>query len=115
MTTQSKLDQAMLSQLKELLGERFDELVARFVGDGNKRMERLRVAVANKDFELMRVEAHGLKGSSFNMGANLLGGLCADLEDAGQNQDETKLTTKLAALEKEFAAACTELQAYLKP
>lgn len=114
MKSASKLDQAMLAQLQELLGERFEELVQRFIGDGSKRLERLRVAVAQKDFALIRSEAHGLKGSSFNMGANLLGGACADLEDAGQDREEAGLTTKLAALEKEFAAACTALQGYLK-
>lgn len=115
MKSPSKLDQAMLTQLKELLGERFEELVQRFIGDGSKRMERLRVAVAQKNFDVIRTEAHGLKGSSFNMGANLLGGVCADLEDAGQDRTEAGLATKFAALEKEFAAACTALQAYLNP
>lgn len=109
---QDKIDQAMLEQLQELLGERFAELVDRFVGDGNKRMALLRSAVPARDYDVIHAEAHGLKGSSRNIGANTLGTLCGDLEHLGRVGEDQDIETLFAALEQEFAAVCQILASY---
>jgi len=108
----SKIDGAMISNLKDLLGERFAELVDRFVQDGNRRMALLRSAVPIRDFDVIHAEAHGLKGSSRNIGANLLGDVCGELERDGREKRQDNLTTLFAALEQEFAAVCVELRTY---
>lgn len=108
----AKIDAAMMRDLKDLLGERFTELVERFVQDGNRRMALLRNALPAQDFDVIHAEAHGLKGSSRNIGANLLGDICGALEQDGRDRKPEKLTTLFAALEQEFAAVCTELRTY---
>lgn len=110
---QDKIDAAMISQLQDLLGERFVELVQRFVEDGMRRMNLLRAAVRDRNFETIYAEAHGLKGSSRNIGANPLGNYCAELEGKGRVADESALETLFAAVEQEFAAVCEILHSYL--
>lgn len=111
-TPQEKIDSAMLGQLQDLLGDRFSELVERFIADGSRRVELLRAAIPNRDFDVIHAEAHGLKGSSRNIGANDLGGVCAELEQQGRTANGDGLETLFAAVEQEFAAVCEALQAY---
>lgn len=106
----ARIDAAMLAQLKELLGERYSELVERFVQDGERRIGLLRVAVTAQNFDVIHAEAHGLKGSSRNIGANPLGVVCGDLEQMGREKNAAGLETLFAAVEQEFAAVCAELQ-----
>lgn len=109
---QDKVDPAMLVQLQELLGERFSELVERFITDGNKRVELLRNAVPARDFDVIHAEAHGLKGSSRNIGANALGAVCGDLETQGRVGSDEGIETLFAGVEREFAAVCQILLEY---
>lgn len=110
--TDARIDAAMVAQLKDLLGERFAELVDRFIQDGERRMGLLRDALASPDFVVIHAEAHGLKGSSRNIGANHLGSLCSELEQQGKEGRAEGMATLFAALEQEFAAVCAELRSY---
>ena len=112
MATSARIDAAMMSQLQELLGDRFGELVERFIQDGERRLSLLRSAVVQPDFDVVHAEAHGLKGSSRNIGANDLGGLCGDLEQLGKERSAVNMSTVFAAVEQEFAAVCAELRTY---
>lgn len=111
-SAQSKIDSAMLAQLQELLGERFSELIERFISDGNRRMSLLRDAVPARDFDVIHAEAHGLKGSSRNIGANDLGEVCGELEQRGRDSDVADLDTLFAGVELEYAAVCDVLHSY---
>lgn len=111
-SAQPKIDGVMLAQLQELLGERFAELVERFVSDGNRRLELLRVAVPAQNFDVIHAEAHGLKGSSRNVGANDLGEVCGVLEQRGRDANPSDIDTLFVSVEQEFAAVCDELRSY---
>lgn len=111
-TANARIDAAMMAQLQELLGERFGELVMRFIEDGERRIELLRTAVATQDFGVVHAEAHGLKGSSRNIGANILGDWCGELEQLGKEHNGSGMPTLFAAVEQEFAAVCAELKTY---
>ncbi len=106
---QEKIDAAMIAQLQDLLGGRFAELVQRFVEDGMRRLNLLRAAVRERDFDAIYTEAHGLKGSSRNIGANPLGNYCAELEAKGRVGEAHALEPLFAAVEQEFAAVCEVL------
>lgn len=108
-----QVDASMMKQLQELLGGRFTELVDRFIDDGSRRIGLLRGALDEPDFEVIHAQAHGLKGSSRNMGANGLGNICAEMEECGRKGMGEKLPAQFAALEVEFAAVCQSLRRYL--
>ena len=108
----AKIDAMVMRDLKDLLGDRFGELVERFVQDGDRRMALLRAAVPAREFDAIHAEAHGLKGSSRNIGANTLGDVCGELEQKGREKIPDNLATLFAALEQEFAAVCSELRTY---
>lgn len=119
MASPARIDMAMMTQLQELLGERFGELIERFIQDGERRINLLRSAVlqsdfdpAQPDFDVVHAEAHGLKGSSRNIGANGLGMLCDQLEQLGKERSALTMPTVFAALEQEFAAVCAELKTH---
>ncbi len=109
-TPDHHIDAAMIEQLKELLEDRFSELVERFVVDGGARMTLLKTAVSSQDFDVVYAEAHGLKGSSRNVGAGSLGDLCATLEAQGKAANGEGMAPLFAAIEQEFAAVCQALQ-----
>lgn len=109
---QSKIDAGMMAQLQELLGDRFAELIERFLSDSTRRMELLRTAVPARDFDVMHAEAHGLKGSSRNIGANCLAQACGELEDKGREKDGEQVENLLVVIEQEFVAVCEALKTY---
>lgn len=111
---QEKIDAAMIAQLQDLLGGRFTELVHRFVEDGMRRLNLLRAAVRERNYDAIYTEAHGLKGSSRNIGANPLGNYCAELEAKGRAADDQALEPLFAAVEQEFAAVCQVLHSHLQ-
>ncbi len=104
-------DMSVISELQELLEEGFGELVERFEADGATRLARMENALATGAAEMLYQEAHGLKGSSRNLGAGVLGNLCADLESLGQAANLAAARPIFAAAQTEFAACCAELRA----
>lgn len=114
MSHASHIDIAMVEQLRELLDSRFEELVRRFHDDGERRLTLMDEAITNADFETLYSEAHGLKGSSRNVGAGPLGDICAKLEAigrAGGSDDKVDMQQTIAACKQEFAAVCAALKA----
>lgn len=103
---------AMLDELKELLEEGFLELVNRFLSDGQDRIEKITAAIKANDSESLYIQAHGLKGSSRNMGADTLADICDQLESMGQSCDIDSPRTIVATLETEFAVAVKIISQY---
>lgn len=108
-----RLDTEMMISLKELLAENFDLLVNTFVSDGNERMGRLCEAIKNNDFKVVRMEAHALKGSSRNIGADGFAKLCAEVENQARDNDGRGLNTKFLSIETEFNLLCVEVKTFL--
>ena len=104
------IDLTVLDELKELLADGFVVLVERFECDGADRIQKIESAIASNDVETVYAEAHGLKGSSRNVGAGPLGDHCAVLESMGYAQDLAGAETAFAAMQAEFA----EVNAALK-
>ncbi len=96
----------VLDELKELLDDGFPMLVERFVDDGQERVDKIMLALDEQDSQLLYTEAHGLKGSSRNMGAGPLADICGQLEAMGHADDLASAKTIVAALKTEFSAAC---------
>ena len=103
MSESNMLDQAMIDSLKDLLGEKFIELVSAFISDCSARLERMQDAVDAPDLSVIRSEAHGIKGSSRNIGANALGDICSIIETKAAKGDDSDLEQNLASAQQHFA------------
>ena len=67
-------------------------------------LETIRGAVADGDFETLRVTAHAVKGSCKNLDMGRCGEAAADLEQAGKDADPDAAAAGLVSLEREFPA-----------
>jgi len=104
------LDHEALMSLKELLGENFDLLLETYVTDGNARLAALVEAFKLGDMNVVREQAHGLKGSSNNLGIAALGAICNEVEQQAKNCQSDGLEQKISSLQQMFAAACDEIE-----
>ena len=109
----SEVDSDMLDSLKSILEDRFDLLITTYINDSEGRRVRLREAVERDDFAAIRHEAHGLKGSSRNIGANNFADICAIVEAQATHEDKNGLEKNVAAIEHRLAAVFEELQKVL--
>lgn len=109
------LDTAALDELREIMGEEFGKLVASFELDGGQRLEALHQAFAGNDAEQARQQAHSFKGSSGNLGALRVAGLCLEIERYARQEELYTAATLMEALENEFQKACDDLKAYATP
>ena len=111
------IDHDALVSLRELqqAGEPdlLNELVEIFLTDAQPRLGALRKAAAQQDAHTLEREAHALKGSCANFGAQPMANICHTLQMLGTAHDLTQASTWLAHLETEYARVCAALQAEL--
>ncbi|WP_045860414.1 Hpt domain-containing protein [Teredinibacter purpureus] len=103
------IDLPMLESLRDLLGEKFPELIRTYNEDCAARISRMGIALENHDFVQINHEAHGVKGSSRNMGANSLALLCDQMETKAKVEDAVAMPQIFSAIEQEFAATAQQL------
>lgn len=87
------LDQALVAELRDIMGAEFPMLVQAYLRDAAARLEEIKTLVSGignaAQDEALRRAAHTLKGSSSNLGAVRVAALCAALEDAMAGADST--------------------------
>ncbi len=74
------IDLDVINELKEIMGDDFDELISIFISDGQTQIENLKLSIQSSNVEDTRRFAHTLKGSSANLGLNALSESCMTLE-----------------------------------
>jgi CheY-like chemotaxis protein len=79
------------------------EFVAIFLEEATDLVDRLRGAVEKQDADMIRRNAHSLKGSSSYLGAEQLATLSAELEQRGRAGEVGHAAEVFAQLEAEFA------------
>ncbi len=97
------VDLPALQKLTDGDNEFLQELVELFLADAPERLARLQAAVAASSAKDIRSEAHGLKGSSGNLAANLLQQQMADIEMLAVKNELTTMPSLLQAAAAEFA------------
>ncbi len=78
------------------------KLLSSFTDKVDGQIKALKAAVKNQDFEVVRVEAHSIKGGAWNLQAKKLGDAAAELELAGREKLKTEAERCLAELQKIF-------------
>lgn len=76
-----QIDDKVLGELREVMGDQYVALLDTFLDDCEKRMAQLKSANDAKDAEGLCYAAHSFKGSCSNMGAATLAELCRQLEE----------------------------------
>ena len=105
------LDHTAIATLKEVMEDDFQLLIDTFVNDSKERLQVLAAALAAGDAEEVRRSAHGLKGSSSNVGALRLAEICFQLEEAGRENRLDGMAEMLADAEAEYQIVHEQLEA----
>ncbi|MEQ6341953.1 MAG: response regulator [Gammaproteobacteria bacterium] len=79
------VDGKVMANLRALMGTAFPELIATFLDSVPPRLEAMRAAAVEGNAAALIREAHGLKGSSSNLGAMVLSSLCKELEHCSRD------------------------------
>jgi HPt (histidine-containing phosphotransfer) domain-containing protein len=90
----------MLADLGD--AETVREVIAVFQRDTETRIQNMRAALAAADAPQVRAQAHAIKGSSGQVGAMRVSGLCRQIEAAALAQDLAAAAGLLPELEAEF-------------
>ncbi|PTY36758.1 hypothetical protein BGP77_05575 [Saccharospirillum sp. MSK14-1] len=106
------LDDAALTDLRDLLEDDFSDLIETFLGDARERYTEL-VALnqhPEPDAQTVRGTAHSFKGSCLNVGVTRLAQLCRRLEEMA-NADQLDSVDSLLA---DIGTELTEVERLLR-
>jgi CheY-like chemotaxis protein len=114
-TPNEVVDARALAALRDLQGagrpDLLAELLAIYLRDTPPRLAALHEAVARADAAALRRAAHGLKGSSSQIGAVQVARLCTDLEEQAVTIDLRGVAETLHRLDEAFDRVRAQLQA----
>jgi CheY-like chemotaxis protein len=114
-TPDETVDARALAALRDLQGagrpDLLPELIAVYLRDTPPRLAALHEAVTHADAEALRRAAHGLKGSSSQIGAVQVAHLCAELEGHVRTADLTGAAETLRRIDEAFGRVRAHLQA----
>jgi HPt (histidine-containing phosphotransfer) domain-containing protein len=104
------VDKATFEELKQMSGADFiNELIDAFLEDGPNMIENMQTALATKDVESFRRNAHSLKSNANTFGALELGLLAKELELMGK-ENSLDVGNRLALLNEAFGEVAEELK-----
>lgn len=95
------LDPDVLTGLQEVMESEYPKLLDTFLDDSQKRIEALRKS--RGDAKALGRIAHSFKGSSGNLGAQRLAGLCQELEEGSAEPASVGLAELVDEIDREFA------------
>ena len=106
----SVIDQATFDELKQMSGEDFiNELIDAFLDDAPNMIQNMRVALAAKDVESFRRNAHSLKSNANTFGATELSALAKELEMMAK-ENNLDVGNRIEVLNDSFDNVAKELR-----
>jgi HPt (histidine-containing phosphotransfer) domain-containing protein len=88
------------------------ELIEAFRTDTAIRLQRLRHAITSADAAQLRREAHTIKGSAWQMGADSVALMCQEIEAAASQIPLAQLGERVDRLEGRFVEVCRAMALY---
>ncbi|MDR2375560.1 MAG: response regulator [Treponema sp.] len=85
-----------------------------FCSEMQENIPRIQDALETRDYQLYTTLVHALKGSARSIGAFKVGGMAADLEDAGRKQNLSRLEDKTGPLITELQELIAQITRSLK-
>ena len=107
------IDHAILGELRDVLGDEVDKIIAVYLEDAPRLIAQLEHAVAASNPIALRIAAHTLKSSSANVGAMTLSNGARDLEYGARDGTLSQPAQAVARLVSEFAQVREALKASL--
>jgi HPt (histidine-containing phosphotransfer) domain-containing protein len=115
---QNSIDLEAIQNLRDLNpgdgGEFLREIVGIYIEDTPKRIADLKAALAAGDVATFTRAAHTIKGSSANVGAQVLKGISERLESMSRKEGLANAAPMIADCEAEFARVAAALSALAK-
>ena len=106
------LDSEIFSVYKDLMEEKFEASIKRYLEDAKLAISNVRKGVDSKDFETVAMFAHKLKSPSRSIGAFRLATHCENIEKGAYDKQPISADT-LAQLEDVFDQTSTEILTHL--
>jgi HPt (histidine-containing phosphotransfer) domain-containing protein len=104
------IDKASFEELKQLSGADFiNELIDAFLEDGPKMISEMETALAARNVESFRRNAHSLKSNANTFGATELGALARELERMAR-ENNLEIGNRLEILKETFRNVAEELE-----
>ena len=104
------IDLATFEELKQMSGEDFiNELIDAFLDDAPNMIQNMQAALATKDVESFRRNAHSLKSNANTFGAMELAALAKELEFMGK-ENNLDVGYRLEVLNEAFGKVAEELK-----
>jgi histidine phosphotransfer protein HptB len=94
------LNRDSLLALQEIMEAEYPMLLDTFLADAEERLSLLR---GTRDAVQLMETAHSFKGSSSNMGADRLAGLCSELEQRAKSAKPADIEKLVDEIDSEFA------------
>jgi HPt (histidine-containing phosphotransfer) domain-containing protein len=104
------IDKGTFEELKQMSGADFiNELIDAFLDDAPKMITQMEAALATRDVESFRRNAHSLKSNANTFGAAELAGLSKELELMAR-ENKLEVGSRLEALKQAYASVARELE-----
>jgi HPt (histidine-containing phosphotransfer) domain-containing protein len=104
------IDKATFEELKQMSGADFiNELIDAFLDEAPSMMNQMQIALATKDVESFRRNAHSLKSNANTFGATELAVLAKELELMAR-ENNLEIGNRLEILNEAFGKVSTELK-----
>ncbi|AEF99550.1 EAL domain-containing protein [Methylomonas methanica] len=100
--TLETLDNRVLNQLREEIGQGFVKMLGFYLEDTPQQIEQIGLTLTTNDYLKLRDLAHSLKGASRNLGAEKLAAIARQLEEQADRQEIEAGDALLAQLREEY-------------
>jgi HPt (histidine-containing phosphotransfer) domain-containing protein len=88
------------------------ELIDSFQSDTASRLQRLHDAICRFDAATVKAEAHSVRGSARQMGADGLADLCQAIESSASHMEGPEQESQVCQAELRFTEVCNDMTAY---
>jgi len=106
------INHTVIEQLQEVMEDEFVDLIETYLLNALHELEQINSAYNTRDLEKLIQCAHSFKGSSSNLGALGLAGLCKNLEVLGRTGNDTELQHIILCIEQEYHRVKNALESY---
>ncbi len=103
------IDEEVLGDLRDALGEGFDDFVRRFIASAEAGVDAMDRAFAGDDLERVAARAHDLKGTAGYLGATDLARRLGLLQQAAEAGDREQVRVQVSAVRAAWGQAIARL------